>query len=68
MYTPLYVQIEYWFYPTGNTPAVDIPATAVGTEDTIHALLLGCADSRIVLFSLWNEQGYGAYNRGRDKD
>ena len=63
MLTPLYIQLKYWFYPTGNTPAVDIlrdlPAPATGKEDTVRSLLLGCGDPRNILFSLWNEQGRG---------
>ena len=63
MFTPLYIQLKYWFYPTGNTPAVnllrDVPATSNGIPDTINVLLLGCGDPRNVLFSLWNEQASG---------
>ena len=63
MFTRLYLQIKYWFYPTGNTPAVnlfrDLPSTPINKDNTINALLLGCGDPRNVLFSLRNEQGYG---------
>lgn len=63
MFTPIYIQLKYWFYPTGNTPAVnllrDTPAAIDGHPDTVYALLLGCGDPRNVLFSLWNEHGSG---------
>ena len=62
MFTPLFIQLQYWFYPTGNTPAVnllrDTPA-AIDQQDTVNALLLACGDPRNVLFSLWNCQGSG---------
>ena len=65
MFTPLYIQLKYWFYPTGNTPAVnllrDTPAAAIDQQDTISALLLACGDPRNVLFSLWNRQGSGRF-------
>lgn len=60
MFSPTYVQIKYWFYPIGNTPAVnllrDLPACQ--GEETIRILSLGCGDPRNVLFSLWCEQGH----------
>ncbi|KAI9763494.1 MAG: hypothetical protein M1835_007803 [Candelina submexicana] len=58
MFTPTYINLRYWFYPTGNTPAVnlfrELPAlTAEDNEDeAIKALLLACGDPRNVLFSL----------------
>lgn len=60
MFSPTYVQLKYWFYPIGNTPAVnllrDIPACQ--GEETIKILSLACGDPRNVLFSLWCEQGH----------
>ena len=60
MYSPTYVQLKYWFYPIGNTPAVnllrDIPACEA--EETVRILSLACGDLRNVLFSLWCEQGH----------
>ena len=48
MFTPTYVQLKYWFYPIGNTPAVnllrDIPAC--------HG------DETVKVLSLWCEQGH----------
>lgn len=60
MFSPTYVQLKYWFYPIGNTPAVnllrDIPACQ--GEETIRILSLACGDPRNVLFSLWCERGH----------
>ena len=60
MFSPTYVQLKYWFYPIGNTPAVnllrDLPACQ--GEETIKILSLGCGDPRNLLFSLWCEQGH----------
>ena len=59
MFSPTYVQLKYWFYPIGNTPAVnllrDIPACQ--GEDTIRILSVACGDARNLLFSLWCEKG-----------
>lgn len=60
MFSPTYVQLKYWFYPIGNTPAVnllrDLPACQ--GEETIKILSLACGDPRNVLFTLWCEQGH----------
>ena len=60
MFSPTYVQLKYWFYPIGNTPAVnllrDLPACP--GEETIKVLSLACGDPRNLLFSLWCEQGH----------
>ena len=62
MFTPTRVQLKYWFYPTGNTPAVnllrDIPPSDNKKEDKVNLLLLACGDPRNLLFSLWCEQGH----------
>ena len=62
MFYPTYVQLKYWFYPIGNTPAVnllrDIPACQ--GEDTIRILSVACGDPRNLLFSLWCEKGNNA--------
>ena len=59
MFSPVYVQLKYWFYPIGNTPGVnllrDVPASH--GEETIRILSLACGDTRNVLFSLWCEKG-----------
>ncbi|KAL8750845.1 MAG: hypothetical protein Q9184_006271, partial [Pyrenodesmia sp. 2 TL-2023] len=63
MLTPTYVQLKYWMYPIGNTPAVnllrDIPGST-GKDETIRVLCLACGDPRNILFSLWSEQGQDA--------
>lgn len=62
MFSPTYVQLKYWFYPIGNTPAVnllrDLPSCQ--EEETINILSLACGDPRNVLFSLWCEQGHSS--------
>ncbi|KAI9713338.1 MAG: hypothetical protein M1812_006697 [Candelaria pacifica] len=58
MFTPTYVNLRYWFYPTGNTPAVNLfrelpaPNGEDGGGEPVEALLLACGDPRNVLFSL----------------
>lgn len=58
MFSPTYVQLKYWFYPIGNTPAVnllrDMPPCQ--GEETINIFSLACGDARNVLFSLWCER------------
>lgn len=62
MFSPTYVQLKYWYYPIGNTPAVnllrDLPAFQ--DQETIRILSLACGDPRNVLFSLWCDQGHNA--------
>ncbi len=69
MFTPTRVQLKYWFYPTGNTPAVnllrDIPPSDNKKEDNVNLLLLACGDPRNILFSLWCEQGHGRFRRSQ---
>ena len=59
MFSPTYVQLKYWFYPIGNTPAVNLlrDILAYQQEETIKVLSLACGDPRNVLFSLWCERG-----------
>jgi len=69
MFTPTRVQLKYWFYPTGNTPAVnllrDIPPSDNKKEDNVNLLLLACGDPRNIFFSLWCEQGHGRFRRSQ---
>ena len=60
MFSPTYVQLKYWFYPIGNTPAVNLlrEIPACQEEETINVLSLACGDPRNVLFSLWCERGH----------
>ncbi|KAL9124897.1 MAG: hypothetical protein Q9217_005825 [Psora testacea] len=59
MYTPTYVQLKYWYYPVGYTPAVnlvrDLPCVG-GSKKNTNILSLACGDPRNVLFTLWCEQ------------
>ncbi|KAL9098833.1 MAG: hypothetical protein Q9163_005576 [Psora crenata] len=61
MYTPTYVPLKYWYYPVGNTPAVnlvrDLP-TIEDEEQQTNILSLACGDPRNILFTLWCEKGY----------
>ena len=61
MFYPTYIQLQYMFYLTGNTPAVNLlrHSRAWDSKETIHILLLACGDPRNILFSLWNEGGHG---------
>ena len=55
MLTPTYVNLRYYFYPVGNTPAVNLLRHApllAGNEP--HLLLLGCGDVRNVLYTLYS--------------
>lgn len=60
MFSPTYVQLKYWFYPTANTPAISLVSDSPQSdgEETIKVLSLACGDPRNILFSLWNEQGH----------
>ena len=68
MLNPVHANIISWFYPVGNTPAIDLlqyqtrkyapskSASAADKEedhDTVRVLLLACGDPRSLLFSLW---------------
>lgn len=58
MLTQTYVNRAYFFYPIGNTPAVDLLAytSTEGTQD-VRLLLLGCGDLRNLLFTLSGRKG-----------
>jgi len=50
------VTLRYWFYPIGNTPAVNLLRSAnCATGDRTRVLCLACGDARNVLFTLWSE-------------
>ncbi|OSX58701.1 hypothetical protein POSPLADRAFT_1153063 [Postia placenta MAD-698-R-SB12] len=54
----------YWpgivyFYPIGNTSAVDLLRDTPPAEDT-HLLLLGCGDPRNVLYTIFTDRNPGA--------
>lgn len=59
------VNLKYFFYPIGNTPAVNVFHCRVPfperkpQEEKVKILLLACGDPRSLLFTLWckSEQG-----------
>ena len=62
MYNPTYVQLKYWYYPVGNTPAVNLARDSSGIEGSkkhSSILSLACGDVRNVMFTLWCEQRNG---------
>ena len=62
MLVPTYVNRLCWFYPFGNTPAVNLLRDVVPRgRERVKLLSLACGDSRSILFSLWSEAAYGTY-------
>lgn len=58
MFFPTYIQLQYWYYPTGNTPAVNLIRDMQARDSTnknLNILSLACGDPRNILFTLWNE-------------
>ena len=59
MYPPLFPNIHYWWYPIGNTPAVDFLREFRRDDETpVQILSLACGDPRNILYTLWCEQGF----------
>ncbi|KAI9867364.1 MAG: hypothetical protein M1813_008922 [Trichoglossum hirsutum] len=63
MLTATWVNLRYWFYPIGNTPAVNLLRDGAfdsqGDERlTVTVLLLACGDPRSILFTLWCGNGF----------
>lgn len=54
MASPVIWPGAYYFYPLGNTPAVNLNRD-VGFDDDADILLLGCGDPRNILFTVFNE-------------
>ena len=50
MSTPAFINIQSYFYPVGNTPAVSL-TQALPPNVSAKVLLLGCGDLRHVLFT-----------------
>jgi hypothetical protein len=44
-----------FFYPIGNTSAVDLTDTLT-PEETANVLLLGCGDPRNILFTVYSQR------------
>jgi Domain of unknown function (DUF4470) len=61
MYTPVYVDIVTFFYPIGNTPAVQLTRD-LSYEEPADILTLGCGDVRNVLFTIYADQDSGLYS------
>ena len=62
MLGPAYANLVSWFYPFGNTPAVNLFRDIVPRErDRVKVLSVACGDPRSILFSLWSEAAYGVY-------
>jgi hypothetical protein len=59
------VNLRYFFYPIGNTPAVNVlqhrfrSANGAADDEPVKALFLACGDPRNLLFSLWCESNSG---------
>ena len=51
MYAPVVVDIVTFFYPIGNTPAVQLTRD-LPREQPGDILLLGCGDVRNILFTV----------------
>ncbi|KAI1290480.1 hypothetical protein F5Y03DRAFT_378356 [Xylaria venustula] len=54
MLTPAIVNIQSFFYPIGNTPAVSL-TQSIPPGDPADILLLGCGDVRNILFTVHND-------------
>jgi hypothetical protein len=59
------VNLKYFFYPIGNTPAVNVlqdrfrSANGATDDAPVKVLFLACGDPRNLLFSLWCESNTG---------
>ncbi|KAI1360802.1 hypothetical protein F5Y08DRAFT_348429 [Xylaria arbuscula] len=53
MLTPATINIQSYFYPVGNTPAISL-TQSVPPGDPADILLLGCGDLRNILFTIHN--------------
>lgn len=54
MYAPVVADILTFFYPIGNTPAVQLTRD-LPRETSADILLLGCGDARNILFTVYAE-------------
>ncbi|KAI1265788.1 hypothetical protein F5Y18DRAFT_435702 [Xylariaceae sp. FL1019] len=54
MLTPAVVNIQSFFYPIGNTPAISL-TQSIPPGDPADILLLGCGDVRNILFTVHND-------------
>ena len=64
MLTPVHVNLRYWFYPIGNTPAVNFMRnTRCEKREPVKILSLACGDPRNILYTVWCEQGLKIQSR-----
>ncbi|KAI0192520.1 hypothetical protein F4808DRAFT_475476 [Astrocystis sublimbata] len=54
MLTPAIINIQSFFYPVGNTPAISL-TQSIPPGDPADILLLGCGDVRNILFTVHND-------------
>ncbi|GAW19667.1 hypothetical protein ANO14919_091560 [Xylariales sp. No.14919] len=54
MLTPALINIQSFFYPIGNTPAISL-TQSLPPGDLANILLLGCGDVRNILFTVHND-------------
>ncbi|KAI1193597.1 hypothetical protein F5X97DRAFT_338802 [Nemania serpens] len=54
MLTPAFINIQSFFYPIGNTPAICL-TQSLPPDDPASILLLGCGDVRNILFTVHND-------------
>ncbi|KAI0165686.1 hypothetical protein GGR57DRAFT_448367 [Xylariaceae sp. FL1272] len=55
MLTSAVVNIQSFFYPIGNTPAISL-TQSIPPDDPANILLLGCGDVRNILFTVHNDR------------
>lgn len=60
------INLKYFFYPIGNTPAANVFTCQVQPsqcerreEERVKILLLACGDPRNLLFTLWCKSELG---------
>ncbi|TGO08889.1 hypothetical protein BTUL_0187g00080 [Botrytis tulipae] len=56
MLGPTRFNVKYFFYPFGNTPAINLLQSrrpVCEKDNAVRVLLLGCGDPRNLLFTLW---------------
>ncbi|KAI1161159.1 hypothetical protein F5B18DRAFT_674905 [Nemania serpens] len=54
MLTPAIINVQSFFYPIGNTPAISL-TQSIPPGDPASILLLGCGDVRNILFTVHND-------------
>ena len=60
MLVPTYLNLNYFLYAIGNTPAVNLLREIIPKSyEVVRILSLACGDPRNILFSLWSEAAYG---------